>query len=115
MATWLLSQKVNIERVLVSPFLRAEQTLSEVGECMNLPDDVEIDVLPELTPGGDVRMVSAYLQTLANEGVSSVMVISHLPLVGYLVSELSPDPDTADVFYLSHRQHYAGCLRQRGI
>jgi phosphohistidine phosphatase len=90
MATWLLSQKVNIERVLVSPFLRAEQTLSEVGECMNLPDDVEIDVLPELTPGGDVRMVSAYLQTLASEGVSSVMVISHLPLVGYLVSELCP-------------------------
>jgi phosphohistidine phosphatase len=27
MATWLEGQKVDIERVLVSPFLRAEQTL----------------------------------------------------------------------------------------
>lgn len=88
MATWLKGQKVDVERVLVSPFLRAEQTLNEVGECMNLPDNV--DVLPELTPCGDVGLVSAYLHALANEGTSSVLVISHLPLVGYLVSELCP-------------------------
>lgn len=88
MATWLKGQKVAIERVLVSPFLRAEQTLDEVGECMNLPKNV--DVLPELTPCGDVGLVGAYLQALANEGVSSALVISHLPLVGYLVSELCP-------------------------
>ena len=36
MANWLKGQKVDIERVLVSPFLRAEQTLDVVGECMNL-------------------------------------------------------------------------------
>ncbi len=34
--------------------------------------------------------VSAYLQALTNEGVASVLVISHLPLVGYLVAELCP-------------------------
>ncbi|CAH6659743.1 phosphohistidine phosphatase SixA [Pseudocitrobacter vendiensis] len=88
MATWLKGQKVDIERVLVSPFLRAEQTLDVVGECMYLPEDVE--VLPELTPCGDIGLVGAYLQALANEGIASVLVISHLPLVGYLVSELCP-------------------------
>ncbi|WP_063927647.1 phosphohistidine phosphatase SixA, partial [Enterobacter asburiae] len=77
MATWLNGQKVDIERVLVSPFLRAEQTLEVVGECMNLPTSV--DVLPELTPCGDVGLVSAYLQALCNEGVASALVISHLP------------------------------------
>jgi phosphohistidine phosphatase len=87
MANWLNGQKVDIERVLVSPFLRAEQTLDVVGECMNLPTSV--DVLPELTRG-DVGLVSAYLQALCNEGVASALVISHLPLVGYLVSELCP-------------------------
>ncbi len=35
-------------------------------------------------------MVSAYLQALANEGVATALVVSHLPLVGYLVSELCP-------------------------
>jgi phosphohistidine phosphatase len=88
MANWLKGQKVDIERVLVSPFLRAEQTLDVVGECMNLPTGV--DVLPELTPCGDVGLVSAYLQALANEGIATALVISHLPLVGYLVSELCP-------------------------
>ncbi|QAS63773.1 phosphohistidine phosphatase [Klebsiella michiganensis] len=88
MATWLKGQKVDIERVLVSPYLRAEQTLEIVGECMNLPKDV--DVMPELTPCGDVGMVSAYLQALANESVATALVVSHLPLVGYLVSELCP-------------------------
>ena len=72
MATWLKGQKVDIERVLVSPYLRAEQTLEIVGECMNLPKDV--DVMPELTPCGDVGMVSAYLQALANEGVATALV-----------------------------------------
>ena len=88
MANRLKGQKVDIERVLVSPFLRAEQTLDVVGECMNLPAGV--DVLPELTPCGDVGLVSAYLQALANEGIATALVISHLPLVGYLVSELCP-------------------------
>ena len=88
MATWLKGQKVDIERVLVSPYLRAEQTLDIVGECMNLPKHV--DVMPELTPCGDVGLVSAYLQALANEGVATALVVSHLPLVGYLVSELCP-------------------------
>ncbi len=46
--------------------------------------------MPELTPCGDVGMVSAYLQALANEGVATALVVSHLPLVGYLVSELCP-------------------------
>ncbi|EHH5782640.1 phosphohistidine phosphatase SixA [Salmonella enterica] len=88
MANWLKGQKVDIERVLVSPFLRAEQTLDVVGDCMNLP--AQVDVLPELTPCGDVGLVSAYLHALANEEIESVLVISHLPLVGYLVSELCP-------------------------
>ncbi|WP_052285708.1 phosphohistidine phosphatase SixA [Kluyvera genomosp. 1] len=88
MATWLKGQKVDISRILVSPYLRAEQTLEVVGECMNLPK--EVDVLQELTPCGDIGLVSAYLHALANEGTPSVLVISHLPLVGYLVAELCP-------------------------
>lgn len=107
---WLKGQKVDIERVLVSPYLRAEQTLDIVGECMNLPKHV--DVMPELTPCGDVGMVSAYLQALANEGVATALVVSHLPLVGYLVSELCPG-NAPDVHHLGYRLRDAGCRRQR--
>lgn len=88
MAAWLNSQSVDIERVLVSPYLRAQQTLETVREALTLPEGAEI--LPELTPGGDAGLVSCYLQVLAKEGVGAVLVVSHLPLVGYLVAELCP-------------------------
>jgi phosphohistidine phosphatase len=98
MATWLKGQVVDIERVLVSPYLRAEQTLDVVREALTLPG--KEDILPELTPCGDVGLVSCYLQALANEGVESALVISHLPLVGYLVSELCPQ-ETPPMFSTS--------------
>lgn len=49
MAAWLNTKSVDIERVLVSPYLRAEQTLETVREALTLPEGEE--VLPELTPG----------------------------------------------------------------
>ncbi|SQC43926.1 phosphohistidine phosphatase SixA [Klebsiella pneumoniae] len=101
MATWLKGQKVDIERVLVSPYLRAEQTLDIVGECMNLPKHV--DVMPELTPCGDVGMVSAYLQALANEGVATALVVSHLPLVGVSGLRAVSGGNAPDVHHLGYR------------
>lgn len=82
------TKSVDIERVLVSPYLRAEQTLATVREALTLPEGEE--VLPELTPGGNAEQVGSYLQALAMQGVSSVLIVSHLPLVGYLVAELCP-------------------------
>ncbi|PHM46165.1 phosphohistidine phosphatase [Xenorhabdus mauleonii] len=88
MAHWLSQQSPDIDCVLVSPYIRAEQTLKAVRENLALPDSEQ--VLNELTPSGDVALVASYLQVLAMQEHSSVLVVSHLPLVGYLVSELVP-------------------------
>ncbi|KML66032.1 phosphohistidine phosphatase SixA [Pectobacterium peruviense] len=98
MACWLNEQNIDIERVLVSPYLRAQQTLDVVKKALPLPE--EADCLNELTPGGDAQLVSYYLQTLAREGVGAVLVVSHLPLVGYLVAELCLN-ETAPMFATS--------------
>ncbi|CNJ12397.1 phosphohistidine phosphatase SixA [Yersinia mollaretii] len=87
-ASWLNEQSVDIDQILVSPYLRAEQTLEVVRGVMPLP--AEQEVMPELTPGGDAAFISCYLQALAKEDHEAVLVISHLPLVGYLVAELCP-------------------------
>ncbi|AJI94616.1 phosphohistidine phosphatase SixA [Yersinia ruckeri] len=87
-AAWVNSQSLDIEQVLVSPYLRAVQTLGVIREVLTLPEGQE--VMPELTPGGDAALVACYLQVLAKEGCASVLLISHLPLVGYLVAELCP-------------------------
>lgn len=87
-ASWLNEQSMNIEQILVSPYLRATQTLDITREALILPGEQE--VMPELTPGGDAVLMTCYLQALAKEGCSAVLLISHLPLVGYLVAELCP-------------------------
>ena len=88
MATWLKGHVESIEHALVSPYLRAEQTLAIVSDELAFSGQTEI--LPELTPGGDAERVADYLQMLSAEGESSTLVVSHLPLVGYLVSALCP-------------------------
>lgn len=54
MAAWLNTKSVDIERVLVSPYLRAKQTLAMVREAMTLPEE---EVLPELTPSGNTKQI----------------------------------------------------------
>lgn len=53
MATGLKRSKVDIERVLVSPYLRAEQTLDIVGGVHEPAETCRRDA--ELTPCGDVE------------------------------------------------------------
>lgn len=92
-AQWLKTELANIdqskiERVLVSPYLRAQQTLQVIQQVI---DAQQINVLAELTPGGNEALVADYLHVLQQQEVSSVLIVSHLPLVGYLVAELCPD------------------------
>lgn len=87
-ATWLLAQGVTLQRALVSPYLRAQQTLNVLRDSFTLLQEPE--TIKILTPNGDAAQVSSYLQLLAEQGVMSVLLVSHLPLVGYLVTELCP-------------------------
>lgn len=87
---------IPIERVLVSPYLRAQQTLAVLGEKLALPHHVEI--LDMLTPEGDAKWNASYLAALSEQGIQAVLVISHLPLVGYLVSELCPSMEMSPMF-----------------
>ncbi len=114
MADWLSQQRSDIDCVLVSPYIRAIQTLKAVRESLVLPDNVE--VLTELTPSGDIALVASYLHVLSTQGYQSVLVVSHLPLVGYLVSELCPG-QTPPMFVTSgiacvelDQQTKKGCL-----
>ncbi|WP_035343231.1 MULTISPECIES: phosphohistidine phosphatase SixA [Dickeya] len=97
MAAWLHSQSITIDKVLVSPYMRAQQTLAVVAEQFPLPQS---ECVPELTPGGDAGQVRDYLYALEQQGLHGVLLISHLPLVGYLVAELCPG-ETAPMFATS--------------
>ncbi len=76
------------DKVLVSPYTRAQQTWKQVSPELSC-DNVE--VCPDITPYGQPDLVFDYVCALIEqENLSSVLLISHLPLVGYLAAEFVP-------------------------
>ena len=86
MSQWLGPQLPDIDRVLVSPYLRAQQTWQAISSV--LPCGL-VETLDDLVPHGDVTHASDYLRALEGEA-HTLLVVSHLPLVGYLVADLCP-------------------------
>ncbi len=86
MAIWLQQQMPRVDRVLVSPYLRAQQTWQSISDLFG---DVPFEALEELVPHGHAGQVCDYLRALESD-VDNLLIISHLPLVGYLVTDLCP-------------------------
>ena len=49
----------------------------------------KVETVDDLVPHGHAERIGDYLRTLEGD-VAEVLVISHLPLVGYLVADLCP-------------------------
>lgn len=75
--------------VLVSPYVRAQQTLT----CLTsyLPESAQVVMLPELTPESNPELshdvIAAHCEL---SQAKRVLVIAHMPLLAYLVREFVP-------------------------
>ncbi|WP_339330963.1 phosphohistidine phosphatase SixA [Aeromonas hydrophila] len=88
MARWLAPQLGDqLDRVIHSNYLRAKQTWQSI--CSELPKAGAIEESGDITPYGDPAFVASYLTALAAKH-DSILMVSHLPLVGYLVQSLCP-------------------------
>ncbi|WP_237466404.1 phosphohistidine phosphatase SixA [Vibrio stylophorae] len=86
----LAAQVGTLDRVWVSPYLRAQQTWQAVASTLPKPHLVQ--TMAEITPHGDEMDVAMLLQASAEvDGFDSILIISHLPLVGYLAATLVPE------------------------
>ncbi|MGF1724251.1 phosphohistidine phosphatase SixA [Photobacterium nomapromontoriensis] len=90
MASQLVHQLHNgLDMVWVSPYLRAQQTWQAMAS--DLPAPKQLVTVDDITPYGDAENVAAYIKAvIATEQPETLLVISHLPLVGYLTAELVP-------------------------
>ena len=85
--THLNSTALSVQKVIVSPYVRAQETFELVNAALdNILNDVE--TWSGVTPYGNATLVADYLSVLQKQGVESVLLVSHLPLVGSIVSEL---------------------------
>ena len=86
-AAWLGNQISQLDIVLVSPYVRAQQTWYECSPL--LPTAKKIIDENTITPYGDSDSVASYLHALiSHETPETLLMVSHLPLVGYLCAQL---------------------------
>ncbi len=109
-ATRWLVQQPEIDRALVSPYVRARQTAADINQLFPQLDFIEH---PGITPDDDPRAVLDELSTLSDE---SVLLVSHNPLLSKLATMLvdgaysdSVRLDTSEVICLSLSEVAIGC------
>ena len=87
MSNWLGQTVEEFDIVLVSPYLRAQQSWQEVRK--HFPEPKKWLTLDELVPAGDPATVADTVIAYAEHyNAQTVLVLAHMPLLGYLVSEL---------------------------
>ncbi|QBQ63049.1 phosphohistidine phosphatase SixA [Actinobacillus indolicus] len=88
------NQQVKLDKILVSPYLRTQQTMENVLRGIQAVGSMQSfaniqETWDEITPAGDPDVVMDYLHFLREEGAQNVLIISHLPLVFDLVYALT--------------------------
>lgn len=87
---WLFDNNKTFDCVFISPYLRAQQTadavISQLGDVSNR------QTLSFITPEDNAKDVHDYLDVVCdNEDYKNILIVSHMPLVSYLVAELTFD------------------------
>ncbi len=90
----LENQQIKLDKVIISPYLRAQQTAQAVEQGMQAVNSMQsfanlVETWEGITPDGNPNTVIDYLLFLREEGAKNVLIISHLPLVFDLVYALT--------------------------
>ena len=87
-AAYLADNNVTFDAALISPYLRAQQTWESVRPFV--AQRAQMLTTKFLTPSGSVRKSINEILALQASGIKNLLIVSHLPLVGYLVGDLVP-------------------------
>ncbi|OOH89889.1 phosphohistidine phosphatase SixA [Pasteurellaceae bacterium 15-036681] len=96
-------QQVKLDKVLVSPYLRTQQTLQHIEQGLQAVNFMQsfaniCETWEGITPYGNPDNVIDYLRFLREEGANNVLIISHLPLVFDLVQGLTAYQDSVNFY-----------------
>jgi phosphohistidine phosphatase len=87
---WLLENSLKFDCVFVSPYLRAQQTADAV--ISQLGGVAKRQSISIITPEDNAKDAHDYLDAVCGiEQYQNILLVSHMPLVSYLVAELTSD------------------------
>ena len=94
------TELAGIELIVTSPYRRALQTAKIAAQTLGF--DRELLVTEQLQPGGEPQALLRFIDSL---NVSSILLVTHQPLIGNVLSLLSGDsiwlaPGTANLVAL---------------
>jgi len=93
---WLADNQHHFDCIFVSPYLRAQQTADTVIE--QLTAEQTRKTLSFITPEDSAKEVHDYIDAICSvEKYQKILLVSHMPLVSYLVAELTFD-NTMPIF-----------------
>ncbi len=110
-----LSNLKKVDHIFVSPYVRAQQTAEIVHEFL---PEIPMTTLPLITPSGRVPEVLEFLQ---DQSFENILLVSHQPFVGDLVSRMVGQPSgfygmgTAALAYIKTDVFATGCGTLRWI
>jgi len=88
MASWLAHQKIHFDAIFVSPYIRAQQTAKIVKNT--LATSTSLTTLDFITPEDSAKRMHNYIDCAFSENsMENVLIVSHMPLVSYLVAEFT--------------------------
>lgn len=97
-AQWLVSHycpSATVDFALVSPFRRARQTFDMVSLDVSIGN---IEYTSDIEPDGDPSFVHDYIDAVidsslhADKPIQSLLLVSHMPFVSFLLDELNKMP-----------------------
>ncbi len=84
----------SIEKVIVSPYTRAQQTFEEIFNGWN----GEIETSPLITPYDNPKHLIGMIAEHEKKGCGALCFIAHQPLLGEVVLDLVDDADDISIF-----------------
>lgn len=92
-SSWLhkYSRDGSIDMALVSPYQRTRQTFDMMTQSHKFGD---VEVCDDIVPDGDIHLAHDYVDALLGHSrnkprpIKSVLLVSHMPFVSYLMDEL---------------------------
>jgi len=100
----------SVEQVLISPYLRTQQTFEAVSESISFAQKTQTDAITPMGNDSDVHdLIDGYADNneLGGAGASQLMLISHMPLVSLVADKVCQGFngkifDTADILIVEY-------------
>lgn len=90
MGKWFKDSDIALNQIFISPYIRAQQTAHTLISELSLL--VKTKTIDFITPSDDAKKVHDYIDGLCtDENIEHLLIVSHMPLVSYLIAELTSD------------------------